>query len=132
MSEKFSTLGWAIRTLRGKESCIADSSGLAGYYALAEDHRGDHYPYPKLPQWGKLLFNLKLGIEITKSSGRFPHPKKRRGKSWWFECDVCGSCSFFTFRGRVCQHCGARYKENGQFAGLDPHHGQHEFEELPF
>jgi hypothetical protein len=113
VSENFSLAGWTIRTLKGKDSCIADESGRVGYYALAEDHRGDHYPYPKLPRWARFLFGCKLAWEESVDHSRHPKPRKMRGFNWGFHCSICSHRDFYTFRGSRCRICGAKYDEDG-------------------
>lgn len=66
MSAHFSLLGWLAR-LPMAASCIDGDShpyedGGKRYYALAEDHRGRHCPYPKLPAFYQRIFDARVRL----------------------------------------------------------------------
>lgn len=76
------------------------------YYSLAEDWRGQHLPYPKLPRWAKRLWEwrVRLGVWL-----RMPCPT--RGSEFRFQCPnaLCGGSDFFSYRSRSCYRCGFRF-----------------------
>lgn len=99
MSANFSLLTWLAR-LPLAASCI-DGDGRRGfdgahqqrYYALAEDAKGSHCPYPKLPDWARRIFDARvraaywwiarchdwqLRAEHLMLDWRWPEPRRRR------------------------------------------------------
>jgi len=91
MSQSFSLVSWLIRIHRS-DSCIDHDSR---WYALAEDWKGSHCPYPHLPAFAKRLFDWRVGIASH----------RKRGTNWWFHCDNCGARSFYTLKNEPCREC---------------------------
>lgn len=97
--------------LRDDGACIdgSDSYSTRRYYALAEDQRGEHRPYPVLLLWARWLFDLRLWY--TRRSGR---KAWIRGINWFYRCPLCQAPSFFTFRRQQCYHCYAVFTPDMQ------------------
>lgn len=123
MSKDFSVFSWAVTILR-RGSCIQAGRDKVYYppdwnyhqegerhddmyYALAEDWRGRHLPYPKLPRWAKRLFLWRIRL-----GDRLGRPCPRRGVEFAFACPKCGQKDFFTWRNRCCQNCLTLWDEN--------------------
>lgn len=142
MSDTFSLLSWLSRVPQ-RGSCIragmAQGEFRAMYYALAEDRKGSHCPYPLLPGWGRAVFDWKIEVEglyrtwaadlyggVARGSalvkaGRWDarlldwfYRKflacPRRGHQWWFYCQSCGHRDFYVIR--LCHACGATQARN--------------------
>ena len=106
MSENFSIVLW-VANLPFGVSCIQDegaSGRLTNYYALAEDIKGKHYPYPKLPMWAQGLFEIRSGLGKL-----FGRPCPVRGVDWGFSCPECGGEQFFKMSDDDCENCGMVY-----------------------
>jgi hypothetical protein len=142
VSASFSLLSWASRIWRGG-ACISarppafrHGESSMPYYALAEDWSGRHCPYPRLPAWGRALFDWKMAIDRSFRARSHAYACERfgdlasarnawrwdlralswfygqfiggrwRGANWWFHCAACGEKSYFSLRGEVCRWCG--------------------------
>jgi hypothetical protein len=123
MSKSFSLLLWSTR-LVSVRACIVSNRRKyfyedgyhyddvinvpAGpnYYALAEDWRGEHCPYPMLPKWAKRLFEWRVAL-ARKLGQKLPV----RGWTWHFHCPECDAISFYTYRRHRCGACGTYFDE---------------------
>lgn len=141
MSNSFSLTSWLFKVPLST-SCI-DGDGRheyddyysddepAGYtkryFALAEDFKGSHIPYPKLPRWCQRVFDVRVFIaQETNTAMRSmsawlqrerPHWLKREDKwtllakslQWGY-----GNFTCYYFRGRSwwfhCRECGYKSK----------------------
>lgn len=125
MSARFSVLSWLSR-LNDPGACIVGRPGVSlygamgcrdtrAYYALAEDRRGNHYPYPKLPRPLRFIFRATVVVHNRRG---IQHPV--RGMNWWFIFPCCGARSEFKpggFRNNYCA-CGAYFP--AQERGVPP------------
>lgn len=82
------------------------------HYALAEDLRGHHLPYPKLPKWGKRLWEWRVRL-----GDRVQRPCPTRGREFQFRCPDCKAGSFFSLRNSRCRCCDALFNERLEFTG---------------
>ena len=109
MSKDFSLFSWLTRLPSSKSVIISHRGNIykregAAYYALAEDWRGEHCPYPMLPKWAKRLFQARLAL-----AERLHQKVPVRGWDWYFRCPECQAKSFYTYRNQRCWACGTYF-----------------------
>ena len=78
MSQSFSLVSWLIRIHRS-DSCIDHDSK---WYALAEDWKGSHCPYPQLPMFAQCLFDWRVAVARRQHQKWQQFGKRINGK-WW-------------------------------------------------
>jgi len=79
MSQSFSLVSWLIRIHRS-DSCIDHKS--SNWYALAEDWKGSHCPYPQLPAFARRLFDWRVDV-AHRQHQKWQQFGKRIYGNWW-------------------------------------------------